>query len=319
MRYLNALLSTFLSIVVMSSYGVAQTNERPPSEGQFEPFHKHHDTRFGHDHFYPDRGSIIREVPKEAATVSYAGLSYKFDEGIWYEPRGPAFMVVAPPIGLVVQSLPTFATLLARSGQVYIYCNDVYYRPRPDVNGYEVVNDPAEPTFQVAAESAAATPRAAAAAAPSVAGAPPAALGVAPAIASASPAQPVATPLQETAKVSAPIPVGSTPVAVESTPIAPALAVASASSPVAAPMVAGAVPIPTTVPTTSTPSSGLKVSLSPKQGQSAEQQAHDRYECYRFAVAQSGFDPMRGSNTGSQSDYERAQAACFDGRGYAVR
>ncbi|HXP66088.1 MAG TPA: DUF6515 family protein, partial [Steroidobacteraceae bacterium] len=153
MRYLNAAFFVVLLAAAVSSLSNAQTNERPPSEGQFEPFHKHHDTHFGHDHFYPDRGSMIREVPKEAAAVSYAGLSYKFHDGVWYEPRGPAFMVVAPPIGLVVQSLPTFATLLARGGQVYIYCNDVYYRPRPDLNGYEVVNDPTEPTFQMASES----------------------------------------------------------------------------------------------------------------------------------------------------------------------
>jgi hypothetical protein len=298
MRYINLLFSTILFIAVSGSYSDAQTNERPPSEGQFEPFHKHHDTHFGHDHFYPDRGSIIREVPKDAATVSYAGLSYKFHDGIWYEPRGPAFMVIAPPIGLVVQGLPTFATLLARGGQVFIYCNDVYYRPRPDVNGYEVVNDPSEPTFQVAAEVAAASS--------SQAGPPAAAvtLGAAPAIAPASAAQPLATPLEDNAKVSAPTPVASAPVAADPAPPAPVASVA---------------PTAGVAPASSTPSVGLKASLTPRQGQSAEQQARDRYECYRFAVAQSGFDPMRGTNSTSSSDYERAQAACFDGRGYAVR
>ena len=94
MRYLNAAFFVVLLAAAVSSLSNAQTNERPPSEGQFEPFHKHHDTHFGHDHFYPDRGSMIREVPKEAAAVSYAGLSYKFYDGVWYEPRGPAFMVV---------------------------------------------------------------------------------------------------------------------------------------------------------------------------------------------------------------------------------
>jgi hypothetical protein len=283
-RHLNPVLAIGLVVAVISSYSYAQTNERPPSEGQFEPFHKHHDTHFGHDHFYPDRGSIVREIPKEAASVSYAGLSYKFYDGIWYEPRGPALMVVAPPIGVVVQALPTFATVLARGGQVYIYCNDVYYRPRPDVNGYEVVNDPAEATFQLAAETQTG----------------------ATAIASVSPAQPVATPLEETAIVSAPTPVGATPAPADApAPPPPPPSVAAPASPI--------------VPSSSAVSVGLKVALAPKQGQSAQQQARDRYECYRFAVVQSGFDPMRGSNAASQSDYERAQAACFDGRGYSVR
>jgi len=68
-----------------------------------------------------------------------------------------------------------------------------------------------------------------------------------------------------------------------------------------------------------------KVFLYPKNGQSADQQARDRYDCYRFAVSQSGFDPMRTSTnppapgSESQSDFERAQSACFEGRGYSNR
>ena len=112
---------------------------------QVQPYHQHHDTRNGHDHYYPDRGSIVRDLPQGATVVSYAGLSYRFQDGVWYEPRGPAFMVVDPPIGLIVQTLPTFVTVIARHGETLLYANDVYYRPRPDVGGYEVVNDPAEP------------------------------------------------------------------------------------------------------------------------------------------------------------------------------
>ena len=68
-----------------------------------------------------------------------------------------------------------------------------------------------------------------------------------------------------------------------------------------------------------------KVFLYPKSGQSADQQAHDRYDCYRFAVAQSGFDPMRTGaaaptpSSEQQSDFDRAQGACFEGRGYSNR
>lgn len=64
----------------------------------------------------------------------------------------------------------------------------------------------------------------------------------------------------------------------------------------------------------------------PSQGQSAEQQASDEYECHRWAVTQSGFDPS-GAATGQtpsvsttgRGDYQRARAACLEGRGYTVR
>jgi hypothetical protein len=41
------------------------------------------------------------------------------------------------------------------------------------------------------------------------------------------------------------------------------------------------------------PPPDTRVIFYPTQGQSAEQQDRDRYECYRWAVQQTGFDPSR--------------------------
>jgi hypothetical protein len=76
----------------------------------------------------------------------------------------------------------------------------------------------------------------------------------------------------------------------------------------------------------------------PTNGQDTEQQARDRYECHRWATAQSGFDPTlmssvpdeastspRGSVVADtatpvkRQNYLRAQAACLQGRGYSVK
>jgi hypothetical protein len=64
----------------------------------------------------------------------------------------------------------------------------------------------------------------------------------------------------------------------------------------------------------------------PNNGQSAEQQSTDRYECHRWAVDQTGFDPTQSDGgvasgaQGSANDaYRRAEAACLAGRGYTVR
>src|ERR1700722_2726519 len=163
MRAIGVLVATTAAVCLVTTYSYAQSAEQRPAEEQYEPYHKHHDTHLGHDHYYPDRGSIVRDVPQGAAVLNYAGLTYRFHDGVWYEPRGPAFMVVTPPIGLVVQTLPTFSTVWAHGGEVYLYCNDVYYQPRPDLGGYEIVNDPtSESTPKV---RAAAVPGAAAGAA----------------------------------------------------------------------------------------------------------------------------------------------------------
>lgn len=62
----------------------------------------------------------------------------------------------------------------------------------------------------------------------------------------------------------------------------------------------------------------------PRNGQSMQQQASDEYDCHRWAVDQTGFDPTSESAWNVQSldrrdDYRRAQTACLDGRGYTVK
>lgn len=68
----------------------------------------------------------------------------------------------------------------------------------------------------------------------------------------------------------------------------------------------------------------LRSFVYPRLGQSAEKQASDEYECHRWAVDQTGFDPSAaaaGHSTGPmlRPDYARAQLACLEGRGYTVR
>ena len=60
----------------------------------------------------------------------------------------------------------------------------------------------------------------------------------------------------------------------------------------------------------------------PTAGQDAAQQQTDRYECYRWAADQSGFDPTqpRGDGSADRSNaYRRAEIACLQGRGYSVQ
>jgi hypothetical protein len=70
----------------------------------------------------------------------------------------------------------------------------------------------------------------------------------------------------------------------------------------------------------------------PKSGQSAEQQARDKFECHSWAKDQTGFDPTQPGGTAAagrappaaewaakRQDYARAQTACLEGRGYSVR
>lgn len=69
-----------------------------------------------------------------------------------------------------------------------------------------------------------------------------------------------------------------------------------------------------------------KLFVYPKQGQSEQQQASDRYQCHNWARGQTGFDPTQPGggveaeqNTARRSEYNRAMKACLEARGYSVQ
>ncbi len=345
MRVISLLCATLVVACLNPTSSYAQGGEQHRTDDQSEPYRKHHDTRHGHDHFYPDRGSIVRDIPKGTIGLSYAGVSYRYHDGIWLEARGPAYMVVAPPIGLVAPTLPLFSTIVTHGGETFLYANDTYYRPRPDLDGYEVVNDPIEEPAQAAPQALVGgqlpaapvatqtSPATATSASPVIAA------GFPVPVSSVTAAMPTVTQTAATSVASQPVSftqpgsalmAAAAPSAASatSTPAINAAGTTGTAGTAGLAATAGSAALPVALPAGSTSPStqkGPKVFLYPKNGQSSDQQAHDRYDCYRFAVAQSGFDPMHAGGTppapGSemQSDYERAQSACFEARGYSSR
>jgi hypothetical protein len=73
-----------------------------------------------------------------------------------------------------------------------------------------------------------------------------------------------------------------------------------------------------------------RIFVYPRQSQSEELQAKDRYECHYWAVSQIWREPRKVSieewnliiksmPESQRADYLRAQSACLDGRGYTVK
>ena len=79
-------------------------------------------------------------------------------------------------------------------------------------------------------------------------------------------------------------------------------------------------------PAESGPGAAEDMFIYGQNGQSADQQANDKYECHSWATSQTGFDPTQPGGgvapdqTVAQSTaYQRAMRACLEGRGYSVR
>ena len=297
----------------------ARVSSRASEQTARPPYHVHVDRRYGSDHVYPNRGSVVRHLPKGAAAAYYAGISYWFADGVWYErwPSTDVYIVIEPPIGIVVRRLPAFVRRVSHQSKTFLYANDVFYRPRPGLGGFQVVNDPIDtaaaalpaprgqgskmvrPVPQTRRQSTATARVSAKAQAPVLAQAPVKAL---------MPVK-VLAPIETLTPIEAPASVNPGP------RLEPKAAVGAPR------VVSGA----NSFSSPSTLSGAHRLALEPLDGQSVDQQAHDRHECHRFAVARSGFDPLSreggvsASDLGRQtSEYERAQIACLSERGYIV-
>ena len=184
------------------------------------------DSRYHHDRYYPPRGYLAPRIERGARVVLYGNNRYYYRGGAWYRPSGARWLVVAPPIGLVIPFLPDFYTTLWFGGVPYYYANDSYYVWRREARGYVVVDPPGN---------------------------------------NQSPDYGGALPQED-------------------------------------------------------------FFVYPTRGQNAELQSRDRYECHRWAVSQTDFDPSEPSggvaesqNAAKRADYRRAITACLEGRGYSVK
>ena len=212
------------------------------------------DSRYNHGRYYAPVGTVARTLPGEYRAYYHRGAPYYFSGGVWYAPRGPGFVVVAPPFGLSIAVLPPYYSTLWVGGVPYYYADNVYYTAAPDQSGYVVAPPPDDGQGQGQ---------------------------------------------------------GGPPPDADGDPNAP--------GPGAAP--GGA--YPQAPPQAQPPSDFI---IYPKQGQSKDQQAADQYECHNWARGQTGFDPTQpnggvangGDADRAHSNYDRAMAACLQGRGYQV-
>ncbi|OWQ86294.1 hypothetical protein CDN99_20905 [Roseateles aquatilis] len=99
----------------------------------------HFDARYHHDHYYPSPGYVSRGLPSGAMFV---GNRYWYHGGVWYQPWGPSYRVILPPIGFVVPILPSAYVSLRIGGLPYYYANGAYYAVASPGPGYVVVAPP---------------------------------------------------------------------------------------------------------------------------------------------------------------------------------
>ena len=160
--------AAFLAVLVVcvSSAHAQERRRVERREIQRERFHTDHwvfDHRFNHNHYYPQFGYSVPVLPGGHIALTFRGNPFFFHSGVWYRRGGSGFVVVRPPVGIIVPILPPAYSTVVR-GVPYYYANDAYYVEAP--GGYAVAEPPAG-VDEAAAAPAASPPQAGPSGAPS--------------------------------------------------------------------------------------------------------------------------------------------------------
>lgn len=97
-----------------------------------------------HNNRYPSRPtvSIFARLPFGAVSVTFGSRYYHYYRGAYYRPYNRGYIIVQPPIGIIVPDLPVGYTRIIIGSNPYYRYGGVYYAPYG--NRYKVVEEPQE-------------------------------------------------------------------------------------------------------------------------------------------------------------------------------
>ncbi len=99
--------------------------------------HHYHSYRH-YDH--PHVGFEVSFLPHDCFSFYIGSSRYYYDDDVYYLRRGPEYVVVAPPVGAVVRTIPSYYELVMINGVPYYTNGGVYYVYTR--RGYQIVPAP---------------------------------------------------------------------------------------------------------------------------------------------------------------------------------
>jgi hypothetical protein len=89
-------------------------------------------------------GQLVEDRGRRAdsASITHRGTRYVINDGHWYEQRGGELVAVAPPAGVLVESLPDGYSMRWVGGVPYFHADGLYYVWRERSRRYEILQTP---------------------------------------------------------------------------------------------------------------------------------------------------------------------------------
>ena len=113
---------------------------------------RHEDRHYYHYHDHPRYGLQVPFIPDDCYAVRADRSRYYYYDGLYYSRRSVDYVLVAPPIGAIVRSVPPDYQAVVINGVTYYTDNGTYYIYTR--NGYQVVLRPAPSVPVVAVQPA---------------------------------------------------------------------------------------------------------------------------------------------------------------------
>jgi hypothetical protein len=104
---------------------------------------RYDDRRDWDSHYFPPRrGYVVHHLPSRHRVVHHRGHRYYYSGGAWYRPYGSRYVVVDPPLGLVLSFLPKYGATVYIGNVPHYRAGPVYYVWNPRERGYVVTDRP---------------------------------------------------------------------------------------------------------------------------------------------------------------------------------
>ncbi|MUU78639.1 DUF6515 family protein [Winogradskyella endarachnes] len=90
--------------------------------------------------FPAPRVRVTTVVPSGAVIITYGGIPYSYYGGVYYRYYGGQYIIVTPPVGMQVNTLPVEFDKILVDKTLYYYADGVFYLPID--KQYEIVDAP---------------------------------------------------------------------------------------------------------------------------------------------------------------------------------
>ncbi|WP_305042316.1 DUF6515 family protein [Geoalkalibacter sp.] len=141
-----AMLALAVTLVGVGPAWADRGGDRGRHESRYEERHRgKSDHRFDQRHKEKEKVRVVRELPRGHRKVVVNKTTYYVHDHRYYTRASGGYLLVRPPVGVVVANLPLGSVSISIGGLFHSRYDDVYYRSVP--RGYQVVAAPYYPVY----------------------------------------------------------------------------------------------------------------------------------------------------------------------------